>query len=134
MYYWYISMSVTRYLSLGRVIVPLTGWSMNSYLTMVRVRSSPKQPDSLWSPSSFMFNGNRSFFPSGVKQPSSETFPSPPSISGLKNKRRYRFAPFYDFTSYTRTTFLHCTLLLNACGPHLYRFSDTFVIHYFRFK
>jgi hypothetical protein len=74
------------------------------------------------------------FLSPGVKQPSSESFPSPPSISGLKNERRYGFAPFYDFTSYTRTTFLYFTLLLSACGAHPYRFSDTFTLHYFWFE
>ena len=93
-----------------------------------------KTPDSLWSPPSFLFNGKKEYLSPGVKQPSSETFSSPPSISELKNERRYRFAPFYDFTLYTRTTFLYFTLLLSACDPHPYKFSDTFTIHYFRFE
>jgi hypothetical protein len=85
-------------------------------------------------PTQFPVRWEQEFLSPGVKQQSSETFPLLQSISGLKNERKYRFAPFYDLTSYTRTTFLYFTLLLSACGPHLYKFSDTFTIHYFRFK
>jgi hypothetical protein len=86
----------------------------------------------------FPVQWKQEFLSSVVKQPSSECFPLPPSISGLK-KSRCRFAPSYDFTSYTRKTFLYFTLLyftlvLNACGPHPYKFPDTFTIRYFRFE
>jgi len=85
-------------------------------------------------PSQFPVQWKKEYLSPGVKQPSSETFSSLPSISELKNERRYRFAPFYDFTLYTRTTFLYFTLLLSACDPHPYKFSETFTMHYFRFE
>ena len=107
--------------------VALTGRSMDSYLTMVSVFFSPKRPDSLWSSPSFLFNGNRSFFLPGVKQPSSETFPLPQPFRGLRMEEGIVLLRFMTSPPYTRTTFLYFTLLyftllLSACGPHPHKF------------
>jgi hypothetical protein len=46
---------------------------------------SPERPDRLWGPASLLSNGNRGFFPLGLKRPGREGDRSPPSGTEVKN-------------------------------------------------